>query len=199
MSRSYTFQGEPISAPVSITSNQPVFDAETISLKRQRVITGAQRWELEFNTTPRDPGAFFRQQVNGRGTRTMVMPQIHGVADVTGTTVMSAGATTAGATAVPVDIPSGSISIPAGRFIKFAGHDKIYMVTEDENVRPVPAGISIFPPLVADVADNEVVHYSDEDTSLIFTGYRDSTDINGITFEDGVLARSGTIRLYENL
>ena len=44
----YTFQGQDIVAPFRLSSNEPVFSADSVSLKVRRVKQGAQRWEIEF-------------------------------------------------------------------------------------------------------------------------------------------------------
>ena len=45
----YYYNGAQILAPFTITSNEPMFDMTTISLKTQRASQGAQRWELSFD------------------------------------------------------------------------------------------------------------------------------------------------------
>ena len=67
----------------------------------------------------------------------------------------------AGTTQVHLDGFAGSTNnvLKAGDLIKFAGHDKVYMVTDNENSDSsgaVPA-VDIEPPLQAAVANNEAV------------------------------------------
>lgn len=78
----YYFKGAKILAPLSITSNEPVFDVDTISLSKQRASQGAQRWELSFKTV--SSGAteadIFVGMVTGiSSAETMIMPQLPSV------------------------------------------------------------------------------------------------------------------------
>ena len=71
------------------------------------------------------------------------------------------GAQGAVTTQVHLDGFAGSTNnvLKAGDLIKFAGHDKVYMVTDNENSDSsgaVPA-VDIEPPLQAAVANNEAV------------------------------------------
>jgi len=81
----YYFKGAKILAPLSITSNEPVFDVDTISLSKQRASQGAQRWELSFKTV--SSGAteadIFVGMVTGiSSAETMIMPQLPSVVAV---------------------------------------------------------------------------------------------------------------------
>jgi hypothetical protein len=80
MSVTYYFEGAPIAAPMSIRSNEPYFDSDSLSLRNFKVSSGAQRWELSFSIIDRDNidrlliGALTRNI-----SHTMVMPQLFNV------------------------------------------------------------------------------------------------------------------------
>ena len=42
----YYYKGAKILAPLTIKSNEPIYDTDTISLAKQRASQGAQRWEF---------------------------------------------------------------------------------------------------------------------------------------------------------
>ena len=44
----YYYEGYEILAPLTIASNEPMFDSDTVSLRKQRASQSAQRWELSF-------------------------------------------------------------------------------------------------------------------------------------------------------
>lgn len=72
----YYFEGYEIIAPVTFSSNEPMFDADTISLKKQRSSQGAQRWELSFKVITTTPAALLASIVDFDTVKTMTMPQL---------------------------------------------------------------------------------------------------------------------------
>ena len=80
----YYYNGAQILAPFTITSNEPMFDADTVSLKKQRATQNAQRWEMSFSTvgTPDTVQDMLISAVaNNQSTSTMIMPQLPAVSD----------------------------------------------------------------------------------------------------------------------
>lgn len=75
----YQFEGYDIVAPLSISSNEPMFDADTISLKKQRSSQGAQRWELSFGIVTDSPADALAAIVDFDTVKTMTMPQLNDV------------------------------------------------------------------------------------------------------------------------
>ena len=192
----YYFKGAKVLAPFSITSNDPVFDVDTVSLSKQRVSQGAQRWELSFSTVT--SGTTEADMLVGvidgiTSAETMVMPQLPSVARLntaSASLVISAGAA-AGASAVTV-VSDGIIS--KGSFIKFSNHTKIYMVTADVAAGTVP--VSIYPSLRSAVTVSDVVNTG---ASVSLSFYRDVSNLRGLTFTDGILSSTGTVNLVEAL
>jgi len=195
----YQFLGYDIVAPFQITSNEPVFSSDSVSLKTRRVSQNAQRWELEFGIVMQDASSFLPDMLLGwSDTVTMTMPQLN----VRGTTISSgtstsavtvSGAHSAGDSTITLTGANGTIA--KGRFIKFANHDKIYLVTSEYSGS---GDINIYPSLRSAVPDTTVLAYRDSD-NIILTAYRDVTNVTGITFADGVLSDAGTINLIEAL
>ena len=134
----YNFNGNPILAPFSIRSNEPVFYSETVSLKTQITSPGSQRWELSFKTLQQDN--IVDEMVDSITTKvtggTMVMPQVNAAGDRLAHqgTIEAQGAHAAGLQVIAVTGTNNSDTIPKGYFIKFAGHNKVYMVTSDADI-----------------------------------------------------------------
>jgi hypothetical protein len=192
----YYYNGAKILAPLSIASNEPVFDVDTVSLSKQRASQGAQRWEISFNTAT--SGATEADMLVGVVTGintadTMPMPQMPSVdlANTAGVSLVISVAASAAATAVTV-VSDGVIS--KGSFIKFSNHAKIYMVTADVAAGTVP--VSIYPALRSAVAITDTFKTG---ASATFTYYRDVSNLRGLTFTDGILSSTGTINLVEGL
>ena len=100
----YYFDGAKILAPFTVRSNEPMFDVDTVSLKKQRASQNVQRWELSFNiltTKETEVDSLVNTVQNMDTTSTMVMPQLPSVANlstITGSptlqSVAGAGSTT---------------------------------------------------------------------------------------------------------
>jgi len=129
----YYFKGAKILAPLTVASNEPVYEVDTVSLSKQRASQGAQRWELAFKTVSsgETEADMLVGVITGLSTATtMTMPQIPSV--VAGNTAGVSLVINAGVAAglSSVIIASDGI-IKKGSFIKFSNHDKVYMVTAD--------------------------------------------------------------------
>jgi hypothetical protein len=77
----YYYEGYEILTPLTISSNEPMFDIDTISLQKQRSSQGVQRWELSFEILTQDPAAALTSIVNFDVAKTMTMPQLNDVND----------------------------------------------------------------------------------------------------------------------
>jgi len=202
----YTFQGQDIVAPFRLSSNEPVFSTDSIALKVRRVKQGAQRWEMEFNVTMTDASSTFADMVTTFHDQiTFEMPQLNVRGEVisSGTctdalTIQSASA--AGDSTIPLTGMTVGTTINKGRFIKFSNHHKVYLVTETVTAQTsvVPI-LNIYPSLRTPVPTSTSVLYRDVVDSIPFRAYRDVTNIQGITYTDGILSDMGTINLIEAL
>jgi hypothetical protein len=183
-------------APLSVKSNVPVFVSDALSLKRTVTKRNAQRWEISTNLEPLSVGAndLFALLVNKGASEvlTIQMPQNYGVIKKRVSTASPNVDGLLGATNVNVSLNNGLI--PAGTFIRFSNHSKIYMVTADFNQT---AGImSIFPGLLIAVPPGQIFKHQDDVEMLC----RFDTDVViGMQYTDGILMDVGTVNLIEAL
>jgi hypothetical protein len=195
----YQFLGNDIVAPFLVTSNQPLFSADSVSLKTRRVAQGAQRWELEFGIIMQDASGYLPDMLaSWDSTYTMTMPQLNvrgeTISQGTSTSAVTvSGAHSAGDSTITLTGANGTIS--KGRFVKFANHDKIYMVLSEYSGT---GDITLYPSLRASVPSTTAFSYRDSD-NIILTCYRDVTNVAGITYTDGILSEAGTVNLIEAL
>jgi len=197
----YYYKNSQILAPVSIVSNEPMFDMTTVSLKTRRASQGHQRWELSFNIQPTDNNIeeALLAGVDNLNSETMVMPQMPSVVNRFSFSGSATVSTTALANATTVSISdtvTNSGTIPKGYFIKFNTSDKIHIVTSDATFDSSGTGVSvnIYPKLTEDINSGSQLLTGN---SVVFSYYKDINNQTGITFTDGVLANPGTITLLE--
>ena len=192
----YYYNGAKILAPLSIASNEPVFDVDTVSLSKQRASQGAQRWELAFNTattgsTEADMLVGVVTGITAAGT--MPMPQMPSVdAANTASVSLAINANVAAGQSSVTVVSDGVIS--KGSFIKFSNHAKIYMVTA--GVAAGTVSVSIYPSLRSAVT---TAHTFKTGASATFTYYRDVSNLRGLKFTDGILSSTGVVNLVEGL
>ena len=198
----YYFEGAKILAPFSIVSNEPMYDTDTISLKKQRVSQGAQRWEMSFNvvnTEDTQVDSFLANIENLDSTSSMTMPQFTKVLSRKTTTSTSLDVATSAAigdTAVSITKTLKLGIVPKGHFIKFSNHDKIYVLTSDLDLTgDGTATANIYPALTTALTSANNLNCGDSNVTFVY--YRSIDDLKGLTFGDGVLSDAGTINLIE--
>ena len=194
----YYYEGAEISAPLTIQSNEPIYEVDTVSLTKQRASQGAQRWELSFSTTHSakslsEAETMIESITNIATSTTMVMPQIPYVVEnnTCGVSLPITVAGTAGGTTVTF---TNDGSLRKGSFIKFSNHDKIYMVLTTRSAGTKV--LNVYPTLRQDVAITDTVQTG---SSAVLSYYRDIDNLRGLTFTDGLLSSVGTISLIEAL
>ena len=197
----YYFEDAEILAPFTISSNEPMFDVDTVSLKKQRTSQNAQRWELSFRILNADNPAelMLSSLIDFDETKTMIMPQLKAVYEATTCTANPVVHTTvaSGSSTVVLNYTSSSGIIPKGSFIKFSNHDKVYVVKSNINMDSQSnVSAQIFPALVTQVNSGDTLQILDD---CVFTYFRDINDLRGLTFSDGILSDLGTINLVEAL
>ena len=211
-------------APTRVTSNVTVRGSDTMSLKRIRTRSVAQRWEIETDSAIMDGSAdlWAHQAENDMTSSIYVRPPLpvksytvtKGYArDGAGTTVEyplaqkgfansdGTGEATAGAgvtnnsLVIKLDLSS---QLFKSDFIRFDGHDKVYMVTAIDSVSVVSdnAVVRIFPALVANVSALENVYLGKKATMKMVY---DLGSVLGISYVDGILADPGRLSLVEDL
>jgi hypothetical protein len=156
-----TYPSTPEFQAINLKSTHNNLKSTTISGRTQVRTIGGQKWEFSAKYNPMTRAefqpvfAFVTSQQGSLGTFTIVPPVIGSTSGTATGTALVNGATSAGATSVPVDGFTGTIK--AGDFVKF-GHNKVYMVTADID----GAGdLSIEPALITAVSDDETMTYND--------------------------------------
>ena len=96
--------------------------------------------------------SFIVKQRSGKENFTIIPPEIE---DATGTASGTPnGTASAGATSINLG-GTGTGTLKAGDFIKFASHDKVYMVVEDQN--DISTGtLTIEPPLTTAITNSDI-------------------------------------------
>ena len=145
---------------VNLKSTHNNLKSTTISGRVQVRTIGGQKWEFSAKYNPMTRAefqpvfAFVTSQQGSLGTFTIVPPVVGSTSGTATGTALVNGATSAGATSVPVDGFTGTIK--AGDFVRF-GHTKVYMVTADID----GAGdLSIEPALITGVSNDETMTYN---------------------------------------
>ena len=198
----YYYEGAKILAPMTITSNEPMFDVDTVSLKKQRASQNAQRWELSFNTIaePSTQVDLFLSSVETLDTVTsMIMPQLPRVDELYTLTQTSTGVNgsfSAGVSAVSISAATTTGFLPKGSFINFSNHSKVYVTTSDTTFTSGAVDVNLYPALRTSITSTDFLRTNSE---CQLNYLRSIDQQTGITFTDGVLASVGTIDLIEAL
>lgn len=113
--------------------------------------------------------AFIIKQRSGKENFTIVPPEVKDARGSETGTISVNGSHSAGDTTIAIDgfTADTSGSLKAGDFLKFANHNKVYMVVADVTPSSNAATVTIEPPLISSLADDEGVTYD----SVPFTVY----------------------------
>ena len=105
--------------------------------------------------------AFILKQRSGKENFTIIPPEIEDARGSETGTVLVNGVHAVGDTTIAMDAFAGDGDgrFKAGDFIKFASHDKVYMVVSDVTSSSNAATVTIEPPLTTALADNSAVTY----------------------------------------
>ena len=105
--------------------------------------------------------AFIIKQRSGKENFTIIPPEIEDARGSETGTVLVNGVHAVGDTTIAMDgfASDGAGRFKAGDFIKFASHDKVYMVVSDVTSSSNAATVTIEPPLTTALADDSVVTY----------------------------------------
>lgn len=200
----YLYKGLEIITPFQVSDQRTVFTNESLNMKRRTIELDGQRFDLSFTVRPsHDAGALMVAHMAGfHVTDTMIMPQIPGIEEARSYNGVAEASVlaTAGTSIVTIASVSGHGTgkvIPNGYFIKFEGHSKIYMVTEQVTLNNTNNKIlNIYPKLKNDVEANEQIKLGDE---VIYRYERDMKTVRGMSFSNGVLTNPGSINLVEKV
>ena len=153
---------------MGIQSIQPTLISKSISGKKLSRTIDAQRWGFTISiiTSTRATAygelmAFIVKQRSGKENFTIVPPEIEDARGSETGSVLVNGNQSAGDTTIAMDgfAGDGAGRFKMGDFIKFASHDKVYMVVSDVTSSCNAATVTIEPPLTTALADNEAVTY----------------------------------------
>ena len=105
--------------------------------------------------------AFIMKQRSRKENFTIIPPEIEDARGNETATVLVNGVHAVGDTTIAMDAfaSDGAGRFKAGDFIKFASHDKVYMVVSDVTSSSNAATVTIEPPLTTALADDSVVTY----------------------------------------
>jgi len=102
--------------------------------------------------------AFIVKQRSGKENFTIIPPEVEDARGNVSGTVLVNGVHAVADTTITVDAMTGTLK--AGDFIKFAGHNKVYMVVADVTADGSnEATVTIEPPLLTALGNNEIVTY----------------------------------------
>ena len=158
------FPTDPNFKSLVFTDNRPILLNQTLSGKKSARQIGAQYFSFTVQMPPVDQlkaqeiFAFLSKQKGGYENFTIAAPLNNKGVSHSETDILVNGATSAGASAVPMDgFSHTNHALRAGDLIKFAGHSKVYMVQDEVTASGGSATVNIQPNLVANVANNEAV------------------------------------------
>jgi len=115
--------------------------------------------------------AFIIKQRSGKENFTIIPPELKNAKGHENGTVLVNGSHTVGDTTIAMDgfAHDGTKRFKAGDFIKFANHSKVYMIVADVTASSNSATVTIEPPLVSSLADNEAVTYDNVPFTVYLT------------------------------
>ena len=159
-----TFPTDPNFRALQFKDNRPILLNQTLSGKKSARQIGAQYFSFTVQMPPVDQlkaqeiFAFLSKQKGGYENFDITAPLNNKGTSHSETDILVNGATSAGASAVPMDgFSHTNHALRAGDLIKFAGHSKVYMVQDEVTASGGSATVNILPNLVAALSDNEAV------------------------------------------
>ena len=163
-----TYPTSPEFRSINFSSEQKTKTSTTDSGKMFSTQVDGQRFKFSATYPPMSRSdfapvlAFIMKQRSGKENFTIVPPDISSTRGNETGTILVNGVHTAGDTTIAID---GHASDGAGRFksgdmIKFASHDKVYMIVADATSSSNASTITIEPPLRNALANYEAVTYN---------------------------------------
>ncbi|BAQ91276.1 major capsid protein [uncultured Mediterranean phage uvMED] len=141
--------------------------------------------------------AFIVKQRSGKENFTIIPPEVEDARGNVSGTVLVNGVHAVGDTTITVDAMTGTLK--AGDFIKFAGHSKVYMVVADVTADGSnEATVTIEPPLITALANNEVVTYDNVAFTVHLTNDMQEFGVAGAD-KDGALLYQFEFDVEESL
>jgi len=181
-------------APMSVLSNHPVFQEDSLNLKRHVARRAAQRWEISTAVRPenQDANELFSLLID-KGTVSpidILVPQNTGsiAKRKTGSPAIASGLKNQSV----IRVETSSI-IPKGTFIKFVNHNKLYLTLTDK--QSTDTRINIYPALRQNVS-NTRFNWEDD---VIVPFYLEPSVAIGMVYTDGILMDPGVLKFVEAL
>jgi hypothetical protein len=201
----YTFLGKyPYRTPLSVTSNESRLVSNSLNLRRKSVKKDAQRFEFSITLTDGNLSTLHADMMAhwfkyGMETPFEIeVPQQYYTESLikSSSTIYLSNTTPAGTESVVV-VSSSKIVIPAGRFVRFANFNKLYVVKENieseylngAHVATIPLG----PKLVDSLPANCVLQVKDVKAVVL-----NEADNASFTYDEGVL-QSIAVKFIEYL
>jgi len=153
---------------LGIQSIQNTIISKSISGKKLSRTIDSQRWAFTASiiTAKRSDVygelmAFIIKQRSGKENFTIIPPEIEDARGSETGSVLVNGVHAVGDTTIAMDAFAGDGAgrFKAGDFLKFASHDKVYMVVSDVTSSSNAATVTIEPPLITALADDSAVTY----------------------------------------
>jgi len=144
--------------------------------------------------------AFIIKQRSGKENFTISPPEIKNARGNETGTVLVNGVHAVGDTTIAVDAHANDNpnAFKAGDFIKFASHDKVYMIVADVQASSNASTITIEPPLTTALADNSAVTYDNVAFTVHLTN--DIQEFGAVgTAKDGALLYQFEFDVEESL
>ena len=144
--------------------------------------------------------AFIIKQRSGKENFTIIPPEIKNARGNETGTVLVNGVHAVGDTTIAVDAHANDNpnAFKAGDFIKFASHDKVYMIVADVQASSNASTITIEPPLITALADNSAVTYDNVPFTVHLTN--DIQEFGAVgTAKDGALLYQFEFDVEESL
>ncbi len=161
------FPSSPEPNSIDISTTQTTFVSDAMNGRRQTRQIQDQRWQITASFPPmlrakfNEVFAFVVSQRGVKGTFTFTPPIIDDALGTETGSVLVNGAHAVGDTTIAMDgfAGDGAGRFKAGDFIKFASHDKVYMVVSDVTSSSNAATVTIEPPLTTALANDSAVTY----------------------------------------
>ena len=153
---------------LGIQSIQNTIISKSISGKKLSRTIDSQRWAFTISiiTSTRSTAygelmAFIVKQRSGKENFTIIPPEIEDARGNESGTLLVNGSHAVGDTTIAMDAFAGDGAgrFKTGDFLKFASHDKIYMVVADVTSSSNAATVTIEPPLITALANDSAVTY----------------------------------------
>jgi len=163
---------------MGIKSMQTTIISHSDSGKRLARQVDGQRWGFTISiiTSTRssvygDLMAFIVKQRSGKETFTIIPPEIEDARGSETGSVLVNGVHAVGDTTIAMDAfaDDGAGRFKAGDFLKFASHNKVYMVVSDATSSSNAATVTIEPPLITALADDSAVTYDNVPFTVYLT------------------------------